>query len=156
MPSGFTKAFADRLNRLCPFPIKESADGDKVISGHAYVAPGGFNMIVEQSNGETVIRLVEPSARDRYVPSVDVMFESLAALYGERLLAVVLTGMGNDGSKGIKAIKSGGGQIFAESEESAIVFGMPREAIATKLVDKIVPLDAVAFEIMQAAGDVRS
>ncbi len=155
MPSGFTKAFADRLNRLCPFPIKESADGDTVVSGHVYVAPGGFNMIVELVNGETVIRLVEPSARDRYVPSVDAMFESVAALYGERVLAVVLTGMGNDGSKGVKAVKGGGGQVFAEAEESAIVFGMPREAIATNLVDKIVPLDAVADEIMRTTGKVR-
>lgn len=153
MPSGFTKAFADRLNRLCPFPIKESADGDTVVSGHVYVAPGGFNMLVELVQGEAVIRLVEPSARDRYVPSVDAMFESVAALYGARVLAVVLTGMGNDGSKGVKAVKMVGGQVFAEAEESAIVFGMPREAIATNLVDKIVPLDAVAYEIMRAAGN---
>jgi two-component system chemotaxis response regulator CheB len=156
MPSGFTKAFADRLNRLCPFPIKESADGDTVVAGQVYVAPGGFNMLVELVNGESVIRLVEPSARDRYVPSVDAMFESVAALYGQRVLAVVLTGMGNDGSRGVKAVKAGGGQVFAEAEESAIVFGMPREAIATNLVDKIVPLDAVADEIMLATGNVRS
>ena len=156
MPSGFTRAFADRLNRLCPFPIKESVNGDPVRPGHVYIAPGGFNQLVEEVGGEVMIKLAEPSARDRYVPSVDAMFESLAAVYRARLLSVVLTGMGNDGSKGVRAVKSAGGQIFAESEESAIVFGMPREAIATNLVDKILSLDSMANEILQATAAGRS
>jgi len=152
MPGGFTKAFAERLNRLCPFPIKEAANGDRIVTGQVYIAPGGFNMQVEIRDGQQVILLTEPSAKDRYVPSVDVMFTSLSQVCGARLLAVVLTGMGNDGSQGIKAVKGGGGLIVAESEESAIVFGMPREAIASGLVDKIVHLDGMAAEILQLSG----
>ncbi len=150
MPGGFTKAFAERLNRLCPFPIKEAAQGDRVVPGQVYIAPGGFNMLVERVNNEITVQLVEPSSKDRYVPSVDAMFSSLTKVYGDRLLSVVLTGMGNDGSQGIKAVKGGGGKVFAESEESAIVYGMPREAVASGLVDKVVHLDAMAKEILLA------
>jgi two-component system chemotaxis response regulator CheB len=152
MPGGFTKAFAERLNRLCPFPIKEAAQGDRVVPGQVYIAPGGFNMQVEMVQGEHVIQLTEPSAKDRYVPSVDVMFTSLAKVYGSRLLAVVLTGMGNDGSLGVRDVKKAGGVVVAESEESAIVFGMPREVIASGTVDKVVHLDMMASEILQLSG----
>ena len=96
--------------------------------------------------------MVEPSPKDKYIPSVDAMFSSLAPIYGPKLLAVVLTGMGNDGSAGVRAVKAAGGQILAEAEESAVVFGMPREAINTGLVDKVVPLDRVAKEIVLRSG----
>ena len=99
-----------------------------------------------------IARIVEPSPEDRFVPSVDAMFTSLAAVYGSKLLAVVLTGMGNDGSKGVRAVKNGEGGVLAESEESAVVFGMPREAIATGLVDKVAPLDRMAREIIMQCG----
>lgn len=152
MPSGFTKAFAERLNRLCPFSIKEAEGGDRVQPGNVYIAPGGMNLVVEIVNGEPTIQLVEPSSRDRYVPSVDTLFTSLATAYGVRLLAVVLTGMGSDGSRGVRQVKEAGGQIIAEAEESAIVFGMPREAIATGVVDKVVSLDSVAAAILAASS----
>ena len=100
--------------------------------------------------------MVEPSPQDRYIPSVDVMFSSLAPIYGPRLLAVVLTGMGNDGSRGVRAVKSAGGQVLAEAEESSIVFGMPREAIATGSVDKVAPLDRMAREIILRCGISRT
>jgi len=152
MPAGFTKAFAERLNRSSSFEVKEARDGDVVMPGRALIAPGGRNLIFQRVNDDVVARVVEPSPEDRYIPSVDAMFISLAPIYGARLLAVVLTGMGNDGSKGVRAVKGADGGVLAESEESSIVFGMPREAIATGLVDKVAPLDRMAREIIVRCG----
>lgn len=154
MPAGFTRAFAERLNRSSLFEVKEAKDGDLVLPGRVLIAPGGRNMIFLEQDGEVIAKVVEPSSNDRYIPSVDVMLSSLAGIYGSRVLAVVLTGMGNDGSKGVKAVKNSGGEVLAESEESAIVFGMPREAIATGLVDKVVPLSRMAREITLRCGVV--
>lgn len=154
MPSGFTRAFADRLNRLCPFRIKEAEKGELIAKGSVYVAPGGTNMTVEHGVGGPVIGLSEPTAKDRYVPSVDLLFASLPPIYGAHVLSIVLTGMGNDGSQGLRRVKEAGGVVIAESEESAIVFGMPREAIATGCVDRVVHLDDVAGEIIRAGGGV--
>ena len=109
-------------------------------------------MVFHEMNGDVFARIVDPSVQDRYIPSVDAMLTSLAGIYGSRLLAVVLTGMGNDGSKGVRAVKKAGGEALAESEESAVVFGMPREAIATGLVDKVVPLPRMAREIILRCG----
>lgn len=152
MPSGFTRAFADRLNRMSAFEVKEAADGDQVRPGRILVAPGGKNMIFQHFEGEVVARIVTPAPEDKYLPSVDVMFNSCARVYGAGILGVVLTGMGNDGSKGVRAIKSVGGQVLAEAEESAVVFGMPREAIATGVVDKVVTLDQMSREITRRCG----
>ena len=152
MPAGFTKAFAERLNRSSSFEVKEARDGDVVMPGRALIAPGGRNLIFQRVNDDVVARVVEPSPQDRYIPSVDAMFISLAPIYGDKLLAVVLTGMGNDGSKGVRAVKGAEGGVLAESEESAVVFGMPREAIATGLVDKVAPLDRMAREIIVRCG----
>lgn len=154
MPAGFTKAFAERLNRSSSFEIKEAVDGDLVEPGKVLIAPGGRNLVFQSMGGGVVARVVEPSSQDRYTPSVDAMFASLAPIYGAKLLAVVLTGMGNDGSRGVRAVKSAGGQILAEAEESAVVFGMPREAINTGLVDKVAPLDRMAREIILRCGIV--
>jgi two-component system chemotaxis response regulator CheB len=148
MPAGFTKGFAERLSRATAMEVREAKDGDCVLPGLALVAPGGMNMVFQPSRDGTVVRIVDPSPQERFVPSVDAMFTSLAAAYGTRLLAVVLTGMGNDGSRGVKAVKKSGGQVLAESEESSIVFGMPREAIATGAVDRIASLDRMAGEII--------
>lgn len=154
MPSGFTKAFAERLNKHSRFEIKEAEDGDSVVPGRILIAPGGKNMVFEEYGVQVVARIVEPTSADRYIPSVDVMFESCAGIYKKRVAAVVLTGMGNDGSKGIRHIKEQGGYVIAESEESSVVFGMPREAVATGLVDRVVPLHRVASEILSHGGFV--
>jgi two-component system chemotaxis response regulator CheB len=156
MPAGFTKAFAERLNRSSLFDVKEAKDGDRVLPGTVLVAPGGRNMIFQEQSGDVLARIVEPSDQDRYIPSVDAMFASLADIYREKLMAVVLTGMGNDGSKGVRAVKKVGGEVLAESEETSVVFGMPREAIATGLVDKVVPLSRMAREITLRCGIVSS
>lgn len=148
MPSGFTRAFADRLNRSSQFDVKEAADGDVVSPGKILIAPGGMNMVFEVCGGQVTVRIVSPTSSDRYVPSVDVMLESCAAIYRKRMIAVILTGMGNDGSKGVRAVHEQGGYIIAESDETSVVYGMPREAVATGLVDRIVPLHRVSREIL--------
>jgi len=153
MPAGFTKAFAERLNRSSAFEVKEAMDGDMVLPGRVLIAPGGLNMSFQKlDDGGVVTKLAKPSAQDRYIPSVDVMFSSLSEIYARRLLAVVLTGMGNDGSRGVRAVKAAGGQVLAEAEETSVVFGMPREAIATGVVDRIAPLDRMAREILFRCG----
>ena len=152
MPAGFTRAFADRLNRSTAMEVREAKDGDLVMPGRVLIAPGERNMVFQATNGGVVAKVVDPSPQDRYIPSVDAMFISLAEIYGPKLVAVVLTGMGNDGSRGVRAVKSAGGQVLAEAEESAVVFGMPREAIATGLVDKVASLDRMAREIVLRCG----
>lgn len=152
MPPGFTKAFANRLNRFSIFDIKEAEDGDLVLPGTVLLAPGGMNMTFEICGGQVTTRIVAPTKTDRYVPSVDIMLESCASIYRKRAMAVILTGMGNDGSRGIRAIKERGGFVIAESEETAVVYGMPREAVATGVVDLCVPLNRVAAEIILQGG----
>ncbi len=152
MPAGFTKAFAERLNRTSLFDIKEAEDGDLVLPGRALIAPGGMNMTFDVRGGQVTACIAAPSDSDRYVPSVDVMLESCAGIYRKRAAAVILTGMGNDGSKGVRIIKEHGGYVIAESEETAIVYGMPREAVATGVVDRCIPLDRVASEIILQGG----
>lgn len=152
MPSGFTRTFAERLNRMLPFEVKEAADGDFVLPNQVLVAPGGMNMITVQVHDQVVIRLKMPSNDEKYTPSVNAMLNSVARVYGSRALAVIMTGMGNDGSLGVRKIKEAGGAVLAEAEESSVVFGMPREAIATGVVDKIVHLDQMTFKILEFCG----
>lgn len=152
MPTGFTRAFADRLNRTSPFTVREARDGDLVEPGLALIAPGGFNLLLEEVGAEIRVRVKPPETSDRYVPSADVLFASCAPLYDNRMLAVVLTGMGNDGSKGVVVVKERGGQVLAESEDSAVVYGMPREAVATGCVDRVVPLPGISQAILASGG----
>jgi two-component system chemotaxis response regulator CheB len=152
MPSGFTRTFAERLNRMLPFEVREATDGAVVLPNQVLVAPGGMNMITVQMRDQVVVRLKAPSKDDKYLPSVNAMLNSVARVYGNRSLAVILTGMGNDGSQGVRKIKEAGGAVLAEAEESSVVFGMPREAIATGVVDEIVHLDQMASNILEYCG----
>jgi two-component system chemotaxis response regulator CheB len=152
MPPGFTRAFAERMNKLSALTISEAADGDLVLPGKVFIAPGGKNLVFERSGHEIRIRVVNPSPAQRYVPSVDVLFTSAAETFAANTVAVVLTGMGNDGHQGVMAVKKAGGTVIAESEESSVVFGMPKEAIATGCVDTVVPLALVCGEIMRKSG----
>jgi len=152
MPAGFTNTFAERLNRSSGFEVREARDGDEVLAGRALIAPGGKNLVFARLGDKVVARIVLPGQKDRYVPSVDAMFCSCAEIYGSRMLAVVLTGMGNDGASGVREAKRFGAQVVAESEESSVVFGMPREAIATGVVDRVVPIDAMVREIVHRCG----
>lgn len=152
MPAGFTKTFAERLNRMLPFEVIEATDGVVVRPNQVIVAPGGMNMITVQMKDQVVVRLKAPSKDDKYIPSVNAMLNSVARVYGSRSLAVILTGMGNDGSQGVRKIKEAGGAVLAEAEDSSVVYGMPREAIATGVVDKIVHLDQMASKILEFCG----
>ncbi|WP_407931902.1 chemotaxis-specific protein-glutamate methyltransferase CheB [Geomesophilobacter sediminis] len=152
MPGGFTRTFADRLNRSSGFEVWEARDGDAVVPGRALIAPGGKNLTFVEADGKVVAQVVDPTDKERYVPSVDVMFASAARIWKNRLLAVVLTGMGNDGAEGVVQAKRAGAQVLAESEESCVVFGMPREAILTGMVDKVVTLDQMPREIVLRCG----
>jgi two-component system chemotaxis response regulator CheB len=148
MPAGFTKPFAERLNRSSVFDIKEAEDGELVLPGTVLIAPGGKNLLFELNGSQIIARVAVPMESDRYVPSVDVMLASCAAIYRKRVAAIILTGMGNDGSQGVRTIKQQGGFVIAESEESAIVYGMPREAVATGIVDRVIPLHKISTEII--------
>jgi two-component system, chemotaxis family, protein-glutamate methylesterase/glutaminase len=152
MPPGFTRAFADRLNRFCALEVSEARHGDLMAPGRVLIAPGGSNLLFHRLGSEVQVDVVDPTAGQRYVPSADVMFQSAAEIYGPRLLGVVLTGMGNDGSQGVRRIKERGGKVLAEAEESSVVFGMPKEAIATGCVDGVVPLPGVCDQILRLCG----
>ena len=152
MPPVFTRAFAERLNKFCALEVKEAQTGDLMLPGRVLIAPGGKNLTFQVRAGNVVALVEDPPPNQRYTPSVDVMFKSASDVFGANLLGVVLTGMGNDGARGVERIKEQGGQVLAESEESSIVFGMPKEAIATGKVDKVLPLSLMAGEVLRRCG----
>ncbi len=152
MPPGFTRAFAERLDRYTSLQVKEAESGDLLSPGWVLIAPGGYNLYLQTQRKEVKAVLRRRRAEDRYVPSVDIMFNSAAEVFKERLLGIVLTGMGNDGKEGLKEIKKRGGRTLAESSESAVIFGMPRVAIEGGSVDRIVPLSHMSQEIIGWSG----
>jgi two-component system chemotaxis response regulator CheB len=151
MPAQFTKAFAERLDRIGPFNVTEAAEGDRLVPGHVYIAPGGRHMVLEEEDGSLVLRIPPPGEKDRYAPSADRLFVSVARTLGPKALAVVLTGMGSDGAAGLRDVHQAGGEVWAESEETAVVFGMPQEAIATGLVKRVLPLGEIGPALVSVA-----
>lgn len=147
MPPGFTHAFAERLNRYSYLKVKEAENNEPLTRGSVYVAPGGYNMYIENDNGEYRIKLRKRSYDDKYVPSVDVLFSSIADHFGENSLGIILTGMGSDGKVGLQMIREAGGLTIAESEETSVVYGMPKEAIKTGYVKLVLALDKIPEEI---------
>jgi two-component system chemotaxis response regulator CheB len=156
MPAGFTKSFAERLNKLSPLVVSEAAAGDRISPGSVLIAPGGYHLIIKRDRMGLITELVPRSSMDKYVPSADLMMISVAEACGAATLGVVLTGMGRDGAEGADAIKKRKGQCLAESEESAVVFGMPQEAIRTGAVDKVLPLGKMAEEIALRCRSAKS
>lgn len=149
MPPGFTKSLAERLNSLSEIEVKEASHGEEIKSGIAYIAPGGFHLTVKNSSGKLLIQLDESAPKSGHRPSVDVMFESLSQLKGYQIISVIMTGMGKDGSEGLVALKKNGNcYCIAESEESSVVFGMPKAAIQTNMVDEVVHLKDIAAKII--------
>jgi two-component system, chemotaxis family, protein-glutamate methylesterase/glutaminase len=144
MPAGFTAGFAERIDRLTAFAAREARDGDEPAPGLVLVAPGGQHLEFERRGRKTVVRLVPSAPSDKYAPAVDRVFASVAKHWGSDVLAVVLTGMGDDGREGVRAVKAAGGRIVAESEQTAVVFGMPQQAIRTGVVDAVLPLPEIA------------
>jgi two-component system chemotaxis response regulator CheB len=149
MPSGFTLYFAERLAKSAKLPVKEGAEGDRVETGQVYICPGGYHMQFRSSRNGVQIELKPRTDSDKYTPSVDRMMVSTAEVYRDKVLGILLTGMGSDGKLGMQAIKKKGGTTIAESEETSVVFGMPKEAISLGVVDKILPLYQIPNEVIR-------
>jgi two-component system, chemotaxis family, protein-glutamate methylesterase/glutaminase len=153
MPKGFTGPLSERLNKLSQLKIKEAEDGDIIKKGTVYICPGGFHLGISRRKQRPVIDLKEGKLADRYTPSVDYMLSSVAECYEAGTVGVVLTGMGNDGSQGMMEIKTKGGYTIAESESSAVVFGMPAEAIKTGAVRTVLPISEIPSEIIRVVNN---
>jgi two-component system chemotaxis response regulator CheB len=151
MPKAFTGPFAERLDQLSQITVKEGNQGDVLEPGIAFVAPGGSHMRVKRTNIQKVnIDISNNDGDSAYRPSVDVLVSSVAEAYPGRALGIILTGMGNDGVKGIAKLKESGGKVFAQNEETCVVFGMPKAVVEAHLVDKVLPLAEIAGEIVNA------
>lgn len=148
MPSTFTSAFAARLNNLCKIKVKEAQDGDPIERGVAYLAPGGKQMLVEGRGAQARIRIVLGNDKVNYKPCVDITFASVAKLYKNKTLAIVLTGMGADGREGGKLLKQAGATIWAQDEKTCVVYGMPQAVANAGLSSESLPLEHVAKRIM--------
>lgn len=144
MPPGFTRTFAERLNRLSRLHVSEARGGERILPGHAFVAPGDHHLLVERSGANYVTRLSEGPQVHRHRPAVDPMFESVAQCAGRNVVAALLTGMGKDGAIGLKAIRDAGGYTAAQDEASCVVYGMPREAVALGGAEDVLNLDKIA------------
>lgn len=150
MPPGFTKSLAERLNSLSSLTVKEAEQNDLIRPGVAFVAPGDYHMTVESEGNRKVVKLSQKPQIGGHRPAVDPMMESVAKVYGDRAVGVILTGMGHDGAQGMKAIKQKGGYTVAEDQSTSVVFGMPKAAIELGVIDKVLPLPAIASEIVKS------
>ena len=148
MPPGFTEVFAGRLSKTCALEVKEARDGDLVLPGRVLIAPGNFHLKIKKTALGPIAVLSSRPPVNGHRPSADVLFQSVAEEYGPRALGVIMTGMGEDGAEGIGAIKRAGGRTIAQDEKSSVVFGMPKAAIKTGCVDRVVSLDEMNGAIM--------
>lgn len=148
MPPGFTRTFAERLNKLTKLHVVEAKGGERILPGHAYLAPGGFHLLVVRSGADYMVKLSESELVHRHRPAVDVMMESVAAAGGKNVIGVLLTGMGKDGAKGMLDIRNHGGYTFAQDEKSCVVYGMPKEAVNAGGVDEVVDLANMGTAIL--------
>ena len=149
MPEKFTAAFAQRLNSICKITVKEAENNDSVLRGQALIAPGNKHMMLKRSGARYCVEIRDGPLVSRHRPSVDVLFRSAARYGGKNVLGVILTGMGDDGAKGMREMKDVGACNIAQDENSCVVFGMPQEAIKTGAVDHILPLDRIVTEILR-------
>ncbi len=149
MPPGFTKSYAARLDSLCRIKVKEATDGERILPGHGYIAPGGFHLSVERSGANYIARVQDGEPVNRHKPSVEVLFNSAARVVGQNALGIMLTGMGADGAKAMKVMKDAGAYNFVQDEATCVVFGMPREAIAAGAADEVLPLQQIATRLIE-------
>ncbi|MFP4398181.1 MAG: chemotaxis protein CheB, partial [Desulfonatronovibrio sp.] len=150
MPENFTAAFAARLDTICRISVKEARDGDTMLRGHALIAPGNKHMLLKRSGARYYVQVKEGPLVSRHRPSVDVLFRSAARYAGSNSIGVIMTGMGDDGAKGLAEMRELGAFTIAQDEASCVVFGMPNEAIKAGAVEKIAPLQAIPREIIRA------
>ncbi|WP_306605835.1 chemotaxis response regulator protein-glutamate methylesterase [Azonexus sp.] len=148
MPEKFTAMFAERLNSICDLEVREARNGDRVIPGRALIAPGGRHMLLKRSGAQYQVEVVDGPLVNRHKPSVDVLFRSVAKFAGANALGIIMTGMGDDGARGMKEMKDAGAKTIAQDEASCVVFGMPKEAIKLGCVDQTMPLDKIPEAMM--------
>ncbi|CAO96515.1 protein-glutamate methylesterase/protein-glutamine glutaminase [Erwinia tasmaniensis] len=148
MPAGFTRSFADRLNKLCQITVKEAEDGERILPGHAYIAPGAMHLELARSGANYQVKLNDGPPVNRHKPSVDVLFNSVARFAGRNAVGVILTGMGNDGAAGLLAMNQAGAWTIAQNEASCVVFGMPREAIALGGASEVLDLNQISQHML--------
>jgi two-component system chemotaxis response regulator CheB len=148
MPAGFTRSFAARMNTLCRIAVSEATDGERVLPGHAYIAPGDRHLRLAKSGSNYVVALDDGEPVNRHRPSVEVLFRSVAAVAGRNALGVMLTGMGRDGAQAMLEMRQAGSFNIAQDEASCVVFGMPREAIAAGAVDEVLPVTQIAERLL--------
>jgi len=154
MPPGFTKSFAKRLDSVSKIDVKEAEDGEPIEEGKGYVAPGDYHMEVKMRGGKPIITLNKKPKVHGVRPAADPMMTTVADIFGRRTVGVVMTGMGRDGAQGIAAIKKKGGITIAQDKETSIIFGMPKAAIETGMVDYVVPLDKIAETVVMAVNKI--
>lgn len=149
MPPGFTTSYAKRLDSLCKIRVAEAVDGQRVLPGHAYIAPGGYHLSVERSGANYIARVQDGEPVNRHKPSVEVLFQSAARVVGPNALGIMLTGMGADGARAMRAMREAGSWNVCQDEASCVVFGMPREAIAAGAADEVLPLGRIADALIE-------
>ena len=152
MPEGFTAAFAQRLNQTCEIEVKEAANGDRIATGRALIAPGNRHTMVRRNGAQYVVEVTDGPLVSRHRPSVDVLFRSVAQSAGANAIGVIMTGMGSDGAAGLLEMRQGGAFTIAQDEASCVVFGMPKEAIDHGAVDRVVPLSGITTAILNGQG----
>lgn len=156
MPPVFTRLFAQRLDAKCGLAVKEAEDGDRLEPGRVLVAPGDRHLVLERRGTAVVVRLSDAPAENFCRPAVDVMFRSAAAVYGERVLGVVLTGMGSDGARGSEVLRAAGGEVVVQDQASSVVWGMPGAVVAAGQESRVLPLSEVARDVLQVVARGRS
>jgi len=149
MPEKFTAMYAQRLAGICAMKVREAKDGDRLERGLALIAPGGLHMQLRKSAGQYFVHVADGPPVNRHKPSVDVLFKSASECGGRDVLGIIMTGMGDDGARGMKVLHDGGARTIAQNEETCVVFGMPKEAIKLQAVDDILPLEQIARAILQ-------
>jgi two-component system, chemotaxis family, protein-glutamate methylesterase/glutaminase len=152
MPEHFTRAFAQRLDGLCDVSVKEAADGDPVLRGHVLIAPGGKHTMLERQGARYHVSVRDGPLVSRHRPSVDVLFRSAARAAGSNAVGIIMTGMGDDGARGLLEMRQAGARTFAQDEASSVVFGMPKEAITRDAAERVIPLAHIASELLAAAN----
>lgn len=148
MPEKFTAMFAQRLDGVCAMEVREAKDGDRVLPGLVLIAPGGRHMQLQRSGAQYRVKIMDGPVVNRHKPSVDVLFRSVAQVAGRNALGIIMTGMGDDGARGLKEMRDANARTIAEDESTCVVFGMPKAAIDMGAVSKVLPLDMIAQEVI--------
>ena len=149
MPPGFTRSYAARLDGLCRIAVKEAQDGERILPGHAYIAPGGLHLSVDRSGANYIARVQDGEPVNRHKPSVEVLFRSAARVVGPNAIGIMLTGMGADGARAMKEMRDAGSYNYVQDEATCVVFGMPREAINCGAADEVLPLQRIAPALLE-------